>query len=929
MDIISDPTRGTKKMESDKKIKQKKPEEKNKKKEEGKGTGREVEEKVVASTSHALRSRRGSAATIESLRAGVREVPVNGMNVAPATTPPTTPGGTRRAQTARRGGKSAAPGRDSSVGSSAGQAGSSSGGVAGRKRPRSKTPPGQQCEVEGVDAGLSVGISRPRLLGSRLGGSLVDLAKIAREDDPHCGTVKLGRPATSGLYTEFAQHKKRAAEAIQQEADAVMAAKIAEMTPLPLAERFAGPFLHKGDELGPLSKDSVEALVVHVGRAIGTLEEVRTKSTNLKGTLAGSMKVCEHNLRVAAEELARRLRASGDPGWHEERAIILQRELEGSRAQTGALQRRVAALEAAMARTGVPGVGQDAPPAETGEGREASGGLAVPASPGRAPQGGRSSSPTVGRMRSGGRREGGTGDGALVAAAGGEGDLKALVAAAVATGIESLREDFRREMFRWWERQETEVRDEVVPSGPRHRRGQEGAAATTAVLGGSAVERSTPMDVEVLSRAAKRKAEADRGGRPAGASEKRRAGEVAGEEKKEGNGKRKKKKAAPPPPSQTAAESTPRLEPAPPPPPRKGEWAKVVGRKAKAAATKKAAAAKPPLANTSGGAGKTATKGQEGGKGQKGQKAQPKKPRPARPPRMVAITLTAVGEGEGALAKAMAKVRRELVLEDFGIAELRPKRAMTGGLVLEVPGPEGAPKADKLARRMEEVLEGTDVRVARPRKSGEVRLHGLDDSVTEDEARDALAAAGGCPAEDIRVGKIRPSSAGLGSIWAQLPLVAVRKLASGGKVRVGWVAARVEVLAARPIQCYRCLEIGHTRLRCTSDVDRSGKCYRCGQSGHRASECSAGPKCPLCTDLGRPAEHRLGAPSCAPAKKRRGPAQVPSAGQRAPSKVTGPVAAGSGDRVPESVAAEQSSPPPTGGEGAVEEGRGGAMEIAE
>lgn len=99
----------------------------------------------------------------------------------------------------------------------------------------------------------------------------------------------------------------------------------------------------------------------------------------------------------------------------------------------------------------------------------------------------------------------------------------------------------------------------------------------------------------------------------------------------------------------------------------------------------------------------------------------------------------------------MARVRRELVLEDFGIAELRPKRAITGGLVLEVPGPEGASKADRLARRMEEVLEGTDVRVARPMKRGEIRLHGLDDSVTEDEVREA--AAGGCPAEDARVGK--------------------------------------------------------------------------------------------------------------------------------------------------------------------------------
>lgn len=449
--------------------------------------------------------------------------------------------------------------------------------------------------------------------------------------------------------------------------------------------------------------------------------------------------------------------------------------------------------------------------------------------------------------------------------------------------------------------------------------------------GGSAAEGPTLMVVEgPPGTTERRKATADRGRPPAGPSGMRRTGEAAGEGGK-GKKKRKRKKSAPPPPSRTAAKPVPRFEPAPLPPPLEGgEWSKGGGPKGKNRGGEEGGSRQTPPASNSGGAGGAPSKGQGDGKGRKGQKAQPKKPRPARPPRTAAITLTAVGGEANELAKAMSKVRRELVLEDFDIAELRPRRAMTGGLVLEVPGPERASKADQLARRMEEVLEGTNVRVARPTKRGEIRLHGLDDSVTEDEARTALAAVGGCPAEDVKVGKIRLSSAGLGSIWAQLPLAAVRKLAAGGKVRVGWVAARVEVLAARPIQCYRCLEVGHTRQRCTSAVDRSGQCYRCGRPGHRASECSAGLKCPLCADLGRPAEHRLGAPSCAPAKRRRGPAPAPSAGQRAPAKAKGSAATDSGDRVPGSVAAARSSSPPLiGGEGAANEGRGGAMEIAE
>lgn len=52
--------------------------------------------------------------------------------------------------------------------------------------------------------------------------------------------------------------------------------------------------------------------------------------------------------------------------------------------------------------------------------------------------------------------------------------------------------------------------------------------------------------------------------------------------------------------------------------------------------------------------------------------------------------------------------------------------------------------------------------------------------------------------------------------------------------------------------------------------------------GHRAGECSEKPECPLCRDLGLPAGHRFGGPSCKPPKRRRdagGPTQRTTAGQ--------------------------------------------------
>ncbi|RLU15087.1 hypothetical protein DMN91_012974 [Ooceraea biroi] len=72
------------------------------------------------------------------------------------------------------------------------------------------------------------------------------------------------------------------------------------------------------------------------------------------------------------------------------------------------------------------------------------------------------------------------------------------------------------------------------------------------------------------------------------------------------------------------------------------------------------------------------------------------------------------------------------------------------------------------------------------------------------------------------------------------------------------------LLEPRPLQCYKCLEVGHVQQRCPNQTNRGDRCYRCGGTGHGARNCPAeAPHCPLCTDLGRPAGHRLGGPACA------------------------------------------------------------------
>lgn len=266
-----------------------------------------------------------------------------------------------------------------------------------------------------------------------------------------------------------------------------------------------------------------------------------------------------------------------------------------------------------------------------------------------------------------------------------------------------------------------------------------------------------------------------------------------------------------------------------------------------------------------------------------------------RPPRSAAVIITLTADSL-TCAGIMAEARQKVRLEDMGISHVRPKIAATGAIILKVPCEDSASKADQLAQKLRLALADKEVRISRPIKSAELRIVGVDESITRDDLAAAVAGAGDCPQDEIRVGEIRRGASGLGAAWVKCPAVAARRLVDMGRVMVGWVAARVEALAPRPLQCYRCLESGHTRARCTVPVERSDRCYRCGRPGHVAGGCSAAPVCPLCSDLGRSAGHRLGSAACNPPKRRRGavgtPSTVPAPIASTPSGA-GDVAAGS------------------------------------
>jgi len=293
------------------------------------------------------------------------------------------------------------------------------------------------------------------------------------------------------------------------------------------------------------------------------------------------------------------------------------------------------------------------------------------------------------------------------------------------------------------------------------------------------------------------------------------------------------------------------------------EWTRVIGRKEQRR-TKTMDNMKPNAQTQARGNTQKAVHLQQQGKEVPKTKAKIK-----RPPRTAAIVITS---RDGSYADIMKKARSQISPEEFGAKDIKPRRARTGALLLEIPGPDNEKIADNLAQKMREILNGQEgVVISRPIKTTEIRVRDIEDSISVDEVVESLAASGGCTKEGIKVGPIRRAPNGLGSAWARCPLAAASQILKTGKIKLGWVVARVEPLNERPLLCYKCLGKGHVRAACTSIEDRSNMCYRCGEAGHRANECTAQPKCPVCSALGKPANHRVGGGACK-APQRGGPA---------------------------------------------------------
>lgn len=226
-------------------------------------------------------------------------------------------------------------------------------------------------------------------------------------------------------------------------------------------------------------------------------------------------------------------------------------------------------------------------------------------------------------------------------------------------------------------------------------------------------------------------------------------------------------------------------------------------------------------------------------------------------PSTAAVALRTLEDGGISYADILKQAKSGISLADLRIDNPRIRKAVNGGIIIEVPGADGAERADRLANRLREVVGGV-AHVGRPTARGKLLLIGLE-SITREEVTAAVARVGGCSEESVRLGPIRQMKNGLGLIWIQYPLEVVNKLIDERRLLVGWTSVRVAPLKSRPLQCFRCWRFGHARVACRSAIDRTGRCFRCSNEGHQARNCQEAFSCSLCGGRQRKrASHRHG-----------------------------------------------------------------------
>lgn len=117
---------------------------------------------------------------------------------------------------------------------------------------------------------------------------------------------------------------------------------------------------------------------------------------------------------------------------------------------------------------------------------------------------------------------------------------------------------------------------------------------------------------------------------------------------------------------------------------------------------------------------------------------------------VVAINPTPGGKLTG--VELIREAQQTLSLERLEVPPLQIRRSKMGGYLLGIKGQGAKEQADRLAKGLKGLPGASGVAVTRPEKRLNIRVSGLETGVPPEMVVQAVAAAGGCSAEELKPG---------------------------------------------------------------------------------------------------------------------------------------------------------------------------------
>lgn len=214
-----------------------------------------------------------------------------------------------------------------------------------------------------------------------------------------------------------------------------------------------------------------------------------------------------------------------------------------------------------------------------------------------------------------------------------------------------------------------------------------------------------------------------------------------------------------------------------------------------------------------------------------------------------ALLISMAGKSYADLVKT---IKTAVSPNELGVEVQNMKKTRKGDLVLTIQN--GADKAEVLKKELKDrVPEATTSLLVRQKI---LHLKGLDETVSEEEIREAISRMLGIERDKFEVRALRPAYGGKQNATLKMMEKDASNLLKATTIRIGWTKCRI-IERDNTSRCTKCWEQGHGGRACKGP-DRSLLCLKCGKDGHKILECPNEPFCLNCERAG----HRTGSKLC-------------------------------------------------------------------